>query len=111
MVSDQRHDDEHLDDLEAWVHDLFDATPPGRIETAAELKAKITWLRETVDLARRVTALYYGAKPRHTYTAGGTHRDDCIPCGVLALATAVGDTKTAQWLTTQRDKADSRRGR
>ena len=41
---------------------------------------------EVSTAARRVVHNAYGTKPRHTKARDGGCRDDCIPCGLAALA-------------------------
>jgi hypothetical protein len=38
------------------------------------------------EAALRVVKNAYGTKPRHTQAREGGCRDDCIPCGLAALA-------------------------
>ena len=38
------------------------------------------------EAALRVVVNAYGTKPRHTQARDGGCRDDCIPCGIAALA-------------------------
>jgi|ERR1051326_5367613 hypothetical protein len=43
------------------------------------------------QVALRAVVNAYGTKPRHTIARDGSHRDDCIPCGLVALAECFPD--------------------
>jgi hypothetical protein len=54
--------------------------------------------------ARQVVLNAEGTSPRHTRARDGGCRDDCIPCGLTALAGAIGaldayQARSAAWLT------------
>lgn len=44
---------------------------------------------EILPAIRRVLANAFGTQPRHTRARDGSCRDDCIPCGLEALARAL----------------------
>jgi hypothetical protein len=60
-----------------------------------------TLSQQLLTSARKVVTNAEGTNPRHTRARDGGCRDDCIPCGLTALATAVtacGDGDVAGYI-------------
>jgi hypothetical protein len=51
--------------------------------------------RDVREAALRVVKNAYGTKPRHTKSLDGSCRDDCIPCGLAALASCFPESAIA----------------
>lgn len=53
-------------------------------------------LDAVIDAALRVVENAYGTRPRHTRGRDGGCRDDCIPCGISALWSALARTEAGR---------------